>query len=181
MKREELKELGLNDEQLEAVIKLHGQSIEGTKSKFADYDELKTANESLTKQVEQSTKDLKKLSKLTSDNEELNKTVEDLRTASKEAQEKAANDIKALKLDNAINSGLANAKARNNKAVKSLLDMEAIQFNDEGKLEGLEDQLTEIAKDNGFLFDKGTTQDYTPKGNEGGGVSDKAAFLNEWN
>lgn len=178
MKREELKNLGLNDEQLDGVMKLHGIDVTAAKEKYADYDELKASNDSLTKQVEQAGKDLKKLSKLTSDNEDLNKTIEDLRNSSKAAQEQAAAEIQAVKLDSAINNGLSGYKARNTKAVKALLDMETIKFNDKGELEGLNDQLDTIAKENSFLFDQGKTTEYEPKSGNGGngGVDDAQAF-----
>lgn len=41
MKREDLKTLGLTDEQIESVMKLNGDDINREKGKFADYDELK--------------------------------------------------------------------------------------------------------------------------------------------
>lgn len=165
MKREELKNLGLTDEQLDGVMKLHGQDVENNKAKFANYDEIKKANENLKSQVEQASKDLKKLSKLTTDNADLNKTVEDLRKAAKEAQDKATADIQAMKMDNAINASLSEHKARNTKAVRALLDMDSINFNDKGELEGFDDQLNTIIKDNAFLFDQGEKAEYKPSGN----------------
>ena len=181
MKREDLKNLGLTDDQLESVMKLHGQDVESNKAKYADYDELKATNDSLTKQVEQAGKDLKKLSKLTTDNEDLNKTVEDLRKAAKDAQDKASAEIQAVKLDNAINSGLSERKARNTKAVKALLDMDAIKFNEDGQLDGLTEQLDAISKDNGFLFDQGQKTDYEPTGNDkASGATDIQAFKEQF-
>lgn len=181
MKREDLKNLGLTDDQLESVMKLHGQDVESNKARYADYDELKATNDSLTKQVEQAGKDLKKLSKLTTDNEDLNKTVEDLRKAAKDAQDKASAEIQAVKLDNAINSGLSERKARNTKAVKALLDMDTIKFNEDGSLDGLTEQLDAISKDNGFLFDQGQKTDYEPTGNDKtSGATDIQAFKDQF-
>lgn len=41
MKREELAGLGLNDEQVDAIMKMNGNDINREKSKYADYDDLK--------------------------------------------------------------------------------------------------------------------------------------------
>ena len=41
MKREDLQNLGLTDEQINSVMKLNGDDINREKSKFADYDEIK--------------------------------------------------------------------------------------------------------------------------------------------
>lgn len=51
MNREFLKGLGLNDEQIESTMKEHGKTIQAAKP--TDYDDLKSAKETLEKQVEE--------------------------------------------------------------------------------------------------------------------------------
>lgn len=51
MNREFLKGLGLNDEQIESTIKEHGKTVQAAKP--TDYDDLKSAKETLEKQVEE--------------------------------------------------------------------------------------------------------------------------------
>lgn len=180
MKREELKDLGLTAEQVDNIMKLHGTDVESFKSKYADYDELKTQNENYQKQIAKNDADLKKLSKLTKDNEELNSQVTDLQAQNKQSKEDFDKQISSMKLNSAIDTSLAGHKARNTKAVKALLDMDNIKLNDKGELEGLDDQIANIEKDNAFMFDKGTNTNYEPAGNSNSGLSDKDAFLANW-
>lgn len=51
MNREFLKGLGLTDEQIESTMKEHGKTIQAAKP--TDYDDLKSAKETLEKQVEE--------------------------------------------------------------------------------------------------------------------------------
>ena len=60
MKREELKKLNLNDEQIDKVMNLHGADVESMKSKS---EELSKTNESLQSQIAERDKDLKSLKK----------------------------------------------------------------------------------------------------------------------
>jgi chromosome segregation ATPase len=75
MNREELRALGLTDEQIEKVLESHGKTIKAYKEKLVDYDEIKNAKEKLEKQV----KDLN--GTLTATNEkyaEYDKNIEEL-------------------------------------------------------------------------------------------------------
>ena len=47
MNREELRTLGLTDEQIEKVLESHGKTIKAYKEKLVDYDEIKEENEKL--------------------------------------------------------------------------------------------------------------------------------------
>lgn len=51
MKREYLKELGLEDEIIGKIMAEHGKSVQAAKP--TDYDDLKSANETLEKQIEE--------------------------------------------------------------------------------------------------------------------------------
>lgn len=51
MNREFLKGLGLNDEQIESTMKEHGKTVQAAKP--TDYDDLKSAKETLEKQIEE--------------------------------------------------------------------------------------------------------------------------------
>ncbi|RHW54732.1 N-acetylmuramoyl-L-alanine amidase [Lactobacillus bombicola] len=66
MKREELKKLDLNDEQIDKVMSLHGADVESMKSKS---EELNKTNKSLQSQIAERDKDLKTLKKQAGDNE----------------------------------------------------------------------------------------------------------------
>lgn len=79
---------------------------------------------------------------LESEKETLSKEVENLKKA---ATEKDFNI--------ALESALKEAKVKNSKLVKALLDNEKLTLKD-GKLEGIDDQLKTIKEENDFLFEK---------------------------
>ena len=58
-----------------------------------------------------------------------------------------------IRLQSALDQALAAEKARNLVAVKALLDMNEITF-EEGKLHGLAEQLQTLKQDNGYLFEE---------------------------
>ncbi len=70
-----------------------------------------------------------------------------------QAAEDSAREIEQLKFDFALDKELTKAQARNPKAVKALLDRDALKY-DKGKIIGLEEQLETLKKneDSAFLF-----------------------------
>ena len=84
MKREELKKLNLNDEQIDKVMSLHGADVESMKSKS---EELSKTNESLQSQIAERDKDLKSLKKQAGDNEELSNQFKELQNKYKQDTE----------------------------------------------------------------------------------------------
>lgn len=177
MKRELLKEMNLTDEQIETIMKANGVDIETAKSSMGDVEALKQENTTLKDQLSTRDKDMKALKKQVGDNEDLAKQVTDL-------QAKYDNDTKDLtaqlnrtKLNGALATALTGANARNPKTVEALLDMDKLQLNDDGKLTGLDDQLTAIKKDNAYLFDEGKRTDYNPGGGKGSDDSNQVQTL----
>ena len=77
--------------------------------------------------------------------------VDKLRNDMAALQTKYDSDLAAAKLDNALNLALMEAKARDPKLVKALLDMTVIKQDGETLL-GLKDQLENIATSHGYLF-----------------------------
>lgn len=76
-----------------------------------------------------------------------------------ELQEKYTKDtndltekLKKAEFDSALDVALAGSGAKNTKALRALLDMEKITF-EEGKLSGFSDQLESIKAENDYLFD----------------------------
>lgn len=70
-----------------------------------------------------------------------------------QAAEDSSREIEQLKFDFALDRELTKAQARNPKAVKALLDRDALKY-DKGKIIGLEEQLETLKKkeDSAFLF-----------------------------
>ena len=93
------------------------------------------------------------------------------RETEEEKAEKAKSDadaqISEMKFDYALSAALTGAKARNSKAVKALLDMDGLKLND-GKIIGLDEQLSQIKEENGFLFESDEPAPTIVKGTNGG-------------
>ena len=75
--------------------------------------------------------------------------------------------IALLEIDNIVNVALSNAKAKNNVAVRALLDLKDVKVKD-GKIKGLDEQLAEVAKANPYLFGETSGPKGVAPGNPGG-------------
>ncbi|WP_285615073.1 phage scaffolding protein [Pseudobacillus badius] len=148
MNREALKELGLTDEQIDAVMKAHGQSVNTTK------EELKTAQteaQSLKDQLKERDTQLEELSAQSGNNEALKQQLEALKEANKQKAAEYEAKLHKQTYDYALDRALMGAKARNPLAVKALLDTDVIKL-DGDKLLGLDDQLNKLRESDGYLF-----------------------------
>lgn len=150
-----LKAQGLNEEQITAVQnsmkenKLYTTSLENVDVRYEKLQEQKKQLEEASKTYE---KQLKELSKNNSDNEELKKQLEQLQLSNKELEEKHLKEMNKLQFDFALDSALSKAKCKNSKALKALLDIDNVKMN-EGKIEGLEEQLNKLKESDSYLFD----------------------------
>nr|DAT47623.1 MAG TPA: minor structural protein [Caudoviricetes sp.] len=153
MTKEKLMEWGLTEEQANKVMGgLNGSFV--TKSRFNEVNtELQTAKKTIGERDQQ----LEALKKSTGDTEALQTQITQLQADN--AQQKKAHEaeIKALKISNAIDVALTNAKAKNNTAVKALLAtfLEKAELADDGTVKGLDDEIGKLTKgeDTAFLFD----------------------------
>lgn len=159
MKREKLKSLGLNDEQIKAVMDINGVDIEKAKS---NVDQLTEENKSLKDQMASRDKDLKDLQSKVKDSEELSNQLNDLRDKYKNDTKALNEKVEAVKLNSAIDQVLSANKVRNNKAIKGLLNNDEIKFGEDGKLTGLDNQIKSLKKSDPYLFDEGTKTEYEP-------------------
>lgn len=88
------------------------------------------------------------------------------------AKADADKQISQMKFDYALSAALTGAKAKNAKAVKALLDMDGLKFNDnDGKIVGLDEQLAQIKTDNDYLFESDEPAPEFVKGTNGGSGS----------
>lgn len=174
MKREFLKGLELSDEQINTIMAEHGKDVEASKVKLS---ELQTENESLHSQITDRDKDIKSLKKDAGDNEGLSKQLTDLQDKYKTDTETLTQQLSQTKLNGALTTALTGAKVRNPKAVEGLLDMDKVKLTDDGKLEGLDDQLSALKESDGYLFDGGKKANYDPAGGNGTDDSDQVQTL----
>lgn len=154
MKREELKKLGLSDEQMDAVMAQHGQTVQSLNTQIATLQQSETE---LKNQVSKNAEDLKKLQKDNSDNEELKKQLKELQKENAAQETKYQESLTKVQRDSALSALLTEAKVKNPKAVAALLDDEKIAFKD-GELSGAKEQIDALQKSDAYLFDLGTKQ-----------------------
>lgn len=97
---------------------------------------------------------LQELKDSAGDIETLKTTIETMAQENTKAEAKYQEEIKQIKLNNAIEKALSGAKAKNLRAVKALLDMEKVEL-DGDNLKGLDDQIAALTtgEDSKFLFD----------------------------
>ena len=101
--------------------------------------------------------------------EEENKTGSSLEEALEKQRLEYEGKIKALKRDFAVESALVKAGARNLKAARALIDMDAVDFDEKGQVTGLSEQLDCLAKgeDTGFLFGGDREKGFAPEEESG--------------
>ena len=153
MTKKDFTDLGISEELATKAAEASKKELESYVQK-SKYDLVVTEKETLEIQIKEHGKQLEELKKAAKGSEELEKKVKELQdnaAASKAKYEKQINDIQ---LNHAIDTALKEAKAKNAKAVRSLLDMENIVL-DDGRVKGLDKQIKKLqeAEDSKFLFE----------------------------
>ncbi len=99
-------------------------------------------------------RDYVSMEKYNSEKAALNDRIAALTAESKEKCEKYEADIKGLKIDSAIDMAVAAAGAKTGKAVKALIDMDKIGFDDKGNVTGVREQVKSLAEsdETAYLF-----------------------------
>lgn len=131
MKREFLKGFELSDEIIDKIMAENGKDIQAVKAKASDYQELKAKLEDAMNQISE------------------------IETIKKEARD-YKQMVESLKFDHALERALAKAGAKNSKAVKALLDLNALKL-EEGEIPGLGEQIEKVKAENHYLFDSGAS------------------------
>lgn len=148
MTKEELKALGLNDEQLNKIMADYQNYIPKVQfeQKAEELKQLKTEQATITKELDS----LKKANK---DNTDLTSQIEQMKTDMTNRQKEYDSKIKQMQIDFAVDKSLISAKAKNPKAVKALLDLNNVELEGD-KIKGLEEQLKNIKKSDSYLFEE---------------------------
>ena len=190
MKREELKELGLTDEQIESVMAKNGAEVAALNTQIttlkSEKSQLENDKKVLTKEKEDKDKAIDDLQKNSISNEEYNKKIKEIESnAKKEQEEYIFNDL--------LNKGLDDAKVLKDnltrQAVISLInkDRDKLKISDDKKsLIGLKEVAEEYKKQAPHFFEK-KASGYEPvdpdgdKGDDGNGFSMATNFAKEAN
>ena len=151
MKKEELlkKVEGLSEELADKIVAAYAGYV--PKARFDEVNEAKKNAEALVKERDTQIETLKTAN---ADNESLKQQIADLQESNKKAVEAKDAEIKKLRVENAVKSALTAAGAKNNKAVLPFLNLENAEFDDNGDIKGLSEQIDNLkkAEDSAFLF-----------------------------
>lgn len=163
MKREDVTKIfeGATDEQINALLDINSADIGKAK---ADYNEKLEEIKALNKTVSERDNQLKVLKENAGDNEALKQQIEQLQAENTTAKESFQKELDKIKFNSALELKLASSGAKNPKALKGLLDMDKIHYED-GSLTGFAEQLETIKKENDYLFGTTPTSTGMPHGN----------------
>lgn len=174
MKTEFLKSLNLSQEVIDKIMAENGKDIAVEQKKaekaIQERDSYKLKAKSLETQVNDANTEIQKFKDMDIDG--IKKAADDWKETAEKAKADADKQISQMKFDYALSAALTGAKAKNAKAVKALLDMDGLKFNDnDGKIVGLDEQLAQIKTDNDYLFESDEPAPEFVKGTNGGSGS----------
>ena len=149
MKKEELLELGLNEEQAAKVIEKYGNAI--PKSRF---DEVNEAKKQAEAKIAEMNEQIETLKKSASNNEELQKQITSLQEKNETDAKKYAADLKDRARSNSINLALTAKKARNIQAARALMELDDADFDENHELSksGIA-KIEKVFTENAWAFD----------------------------
>lgn len=176
MTKEELKALGLNDEQIEKVVEDYGKNYVPKNQFNKKNDALKQAEESL----EAMQSDIETLKKANADNAELSKQIDELNAAQLKREAEYTAQIQKMELDGIVERTLLSSKVKNAKAVRALLDLEDAKVKD-GTIKGLDDQLTKLKESDPYLFESDSKPTGVTPGEPHGGQKSTGITQAEFN
>lgn len=154
MKKEEFVKLGIDEETAKKLETASMEELKGyiPKSRF---DEVNEEKKKLQEDVKERDKQLETLKNSTGDVEAMKQQIETLQADNKAKDEAHQAEIKQLKIDNAVDTALGEAKAKNKVAVRALLkDLDKAELGDDGLIKGLADQIKALQKSDSYLFEQ---------------------------
>ena len=148
MKREFLLNFKIGDapmpkEIIDAIMEENGQDIEAAKKPFADYDAVKQQLTDANKAIE----GFKAL-----DVDGVKKAADEWKAKYEQAEKDHAAKLADMEFDGLLSGAVSAAKGKNAKAIRALLDMDALKAS-KNQSEDIKTALEALKKDSGYLFD----------------------------
>jgi hypothetical protein len=161
MKREQLEALELSKENIDAIMKLHGEDVNSLKAAHDKALEAAGGDAAeVQKQLEAANKQIEELSNL--DAEGSKKAAEEWKAKATqfeadlaEAQKAREQEVAAIRFDHALEAALVGAKARDPKDILPHLDRDVLKLDEDGTVKGLSEQLKSLQDNKAYLFDTG--------------------------
>ena len=160
--------LGIADDKKAAAEKSVKDFLDGAYVPKSRFNEVNEEKKTLQSTIAERDKQLVELKKSAGDNEELKNQIKSLQDANKAARQEADEKMKDLRLSTAIQIAVA-ADAQDVGIVSGLFDKSKLILSDDGKVTGLDEQLTALKQDKPFLFknSKPKGKGYEPNGGSG--------------
>ncbi|MEE6709800.1 phage scaffolding protein [Lacticaseibacillus paracasei] len=151
MKREELKGLGLSDEQVDKVMGIHGTDVNDLKGQVS---QLTTERDTLKQRATDSDKQLNELKAAHKDDEDFQAEIDKLKADNKAKDDAVSKQLKETQLNYQTELALVKAGALNTKAASALIDKDKLSLDEKGNVTGLDEQLKALKSDDSskFLF-----------------------------
>ena len=115
------------------------------------FDEVKQAKKQLETDVKERNTQLETLKKSAGDNASLKQQIEQLQNDNKKKDEEYQAELKDLKLTNAIKLAITDS-AQDIDLVTGLIDKSKLILSEDGKVTGLDEQITGLKESKSFLF-----------------------------
>ena len=168
MKREFLQNFKVGGEALpkeviDAIMEENGRDIEAAKKPFSDY-------ETVRQQLADANKTIEGFKAMDIDG--VKKAADDWKQKFEQAQKEADERIAEIQFDSMLESAITAARGRSARAVKALLDTDALKASKDQKAD-IAAALEALKKENGYLFETETPPPYAPgAGTQNMGQSD---------
>ncbi|EGP4758753.1 phage scaffolding protein [Enterococcus faecium] len=158
MKREQLKDLGLTDEQVNSVMGMHGQTVTELNKNLATAEQ---ERDQFKEQLDSNQTELDALKESAKGDEELTQQLADLQSKFDAVKSDSETKLAEQQKDFAIKLALKEANALDEEIVLGQLDKDTIKVVD-GKLQGFEEQLKGLQESKSFLFQEAKDPEPTP-------------------
>lgn len=167
MKREQLKDLGLSDEQIGSIMALHGQTVNELNKSLATAEQ---ERDQFKEQLDSNQTELDTLKKAAEGNEDLTKQLAELQSKFDESETASKTALAEKDKDFAIKLALKEANALDESILLSLIDRDTVKVTDSG-VQGLSEQLDGLKENKAFLFQSETKPEPTPQITTGGNAN----------
>lgn len=171
--REELKNLGLEGDAIEAVMTELGKEKTAVQDLQHKLDNANSDKEALATRVKERDDKIASLGETAGASEKLKEQVSQLQNSIKEKDDAHASELAKNKLDSAVKLALVEANVHDPNDVISQIDLETVKLED-GKVKGLDEQIKSVKESKPYLFKEEAEQPKPgikafKKGNASGG------------